>query len=597
MKEPFAEGPGIRTGSWAELTEHLEPARLELAKDGALLSAAAPRQPLDEAAVARLSETYEQAAQPAPRGAGAAGPRAQAIKQARQTFFTEHLDVEGPDSRLRSSMRKVKRNYRGNFPSPEPMIRNGRLLQWLGFDPVDVLARDPDFLTASIDETRLPEVERALQSHGLQLRDQPAFVRANPDTIGHDLAALKYSLGAVQLPLSVREVIMARPDTLEDSADKHALLVSLAVAYGSLRTYLAGLQGRGESPRGGEALRQKLLRDTVAALLLPPECQLLAVTETGHLDIAHARSLYRLLKTEPMRRSALLHGLVSPVKAVAIQPRILRMYFAKHPLTEEELTPELARYYQLEQPRPSRSTEYERLVRSRLLRPSEKPLVEALADQEITAEELEDWLADLNKGILEGSVRNMRYLDAASRATVERARTAFFTRLGWLTPGHPMYESFQGIERNGKGFLLSPLTVVRNARLLAPLSGDALLKILGVAHCRVARSTPDSNKLRLQIGMRRAAQQRKTLEEFIADNPYRFATIPMEDNTTRRLAELLEYLEEPYTVEEAVEIVPELLLLEQGRLARIERRLQERLEADTPLTLRQLSREIRGNRI
>ena len=417
-----------------------------------------------------LNKSFQEAIQPIQGGRAASSMEAQKSRLARRGFYQlmGMLDESHPMAiRLYAISRKGKQ---GTYPSPYNLIKTGRMFAGLDVDPLEAISKDADLIVTNIEPAAAAGCLRALQKVGISIKEKPSLIKYDGRTILDGEAEITGQLSDLRLPIAARDVIISRPEVLQGPSQKMQLLVELVKQYGDFRAWVRQASG---STLG---LHKKLLADIVRASYIPLESHVATVAKLGELNINAARQFTKKYATR-VRRENVIEILQAPDAKRTIGKEILRMYLDYAPLTDAEVAayPRLAVN--------SKNTG-EVLTTAgsvhEMHKMNERPIeqdewLKLLASPTPDAGQL---IAALAKGS-----RELKDLSAEEAELVKQNRKEFFTLLGWFNPKHLMYEPFQAFAVNTNNRLVSPMKVVRLARMLAPHFGEDLSAYFGAADC------------------------------------------------------------------------------------------------------------------
>lgn len=484
-----------------------------------ILHELAPDLDLDETHLTELNAVYEVAVQQISRGSGANSPEGVHIRQSREKFFSL-LNIEGQGKPLHTAMQHIRRSYRGKAPSPRQLIQNARLLHAINAPIVETMAQDRAFLVANIELNKLDTVEAIYNGYGLSIWEIPELALRNPDTVGDSLSHLALLLERLQLPLETDELVRLRPQLLQDSPAKHTILAALAHRHGNFRNYLATSHERGKL----DSAHDRLARDMITATCNQVEPFIISVLDKDELHIPTARSLARQLQGARAREYLLSALSDAPEGIQKIGAPILRAYFERKPMTQDEL----GRYIPV-------------AIFVLTNETSESELLPALSSEKLQIADT-SWLAELmqrplmpkeHRQLLRRLNQTLNHDTAdhfgpqtEEESLREQAQTdQFFELLGWTSPDHRMYGSFSAYKtymaRTGQS-MITPREVVEIARLLAEPAQGQLIDVFSVEDCYVLHVDMPTIKVRLADAISRSLYGSKPVGEIIAADRSRF---------------------------------------------------------------------------
>ncbi len=434
-------------------------------------------QPLSDDEFAQLDQHYQRAIMQLPSGPAALRPEALTIKNHRRLFFG-HAKMEESGHKLHKALR-LAISPTGTYPNPSYFIGNGRLFQALGANTAETFISDAKLLAYPIDLQSLGEKDEILRAHGLSLGESPGLLLSKTQLLREALPSIARNLAILGLPLTVGDVLGKRPGIARQNGHKLHIMTLLASRHGDLRSHLRSQRGREGS------VRAKLLGDIAIAAILPIEGSLIKVGESREFSLPAIRYFVNKNKDSKQRRNYLLELLGRHDPAIEnIGQDVLRLYFALHPLTteEHEAHPNLAPFK---------------------IGPQEVTLDDAAGKASPRKRNRgargptygsEKWLPELAQRIMEGE-EHLEVLAAFQAYIAERQEAntaeasererqlglAFYDKLGWLSPDHPLYEAFEYSRGPDGAHLPSPTKVVELARLLASQPKGTTIMVLNVA--------------------------------------------------------------------------------------------------------------------
>jgi len=503
---------------------------LDIEGDHEMLRQLAPNIPPSKI-VEQANEVVETAVRPMlpTEGFGGKSPGSDITYEARSAFFTAF----GMDQKrhplnavLRRSSAKFGRN--GTYLSPEPFIRNFRLLNRMGAFALEELRMTEFFFTYNAP-AELDKLEETFQGHNLSIWETPRLAIFDPETMGDFLADANEYLSCLRLPVSLADVVRTDPNILKSSRERMSLVSSIAQTHGNLEHYRHdrwSQMGKASRP----TLRQKLASDIALIMHFPVETFLESIVWTTEADVTIARKIATYEGRQTRQRASLLNRLMETENGCElIGAPILRKYFAYKPLDEQEQKqyPALIEFMP---PPPTLSLEHD--IRTKPLDEQDVPWLQELMGRAIELSERDEMLKKLNNALLYGS-QSMRHQTEEQREETLAQRLKFFEMLGWTDQDHPFFGAFTQYVQASKGNMSALDYVVSVTRLLFQIGEGNLLALLQPAKCGVLRTTGLQNvEKRVQEARRRAEKYVIPLSKVFEVYPNWFAVMQLPADTS-----------------------------------------------------------------